>query len=132
MDGSDIVTHYEPGKKPGVWRPTPPAFAPAIGVGFGKVTPFTMASGAQFELPKPAYFDLRGAEYAADYNEVKSIGGAEAGSAPRSRAKSRASGMNHRREFTSGWPENWSSYGNLIFGRAPDFSLCSTSPARTA
>jgi hypothetical protein len=77
MDGSDIVTHYEPGKKPGVWRPTPPAFAPAIGVGFGKVTPFTMASGAQFELPKPAYFDLRGAEYAADYNEVKSIGGAD-------------------------------------------------------
>jgi hypothetical protein len=36
-----------------------------------------MTSGAQFELPKPAYFDLLSAEYTADYNEVKSIGGAD-------------------------------------------------------
>ncbi|MGH9754973.1 MAG: vanadium-dependent haloperoxidase [Blastocatellia bacterium] len=75
-DGSDIVTPYTPGARLGVWRPTPPVFARAVGVGFGKVTPFTMTSGAQFELPRPAYLDLRGAEYAADYNEVKSVGGA--------------------------------------------------------
>jgi hypothetical protein len=76
-DGSDIVTPYAPGAGLGVWRPTPPAFARPIGVNFGKVTPFTMTSGAQFELPRPAYFDLRSAEYAADYNEVKSIGAAD-------------------------------------------------------
>src|SRR6185312_9259796 len=70
-------TPYTPGKDIGVWRPTPPAFAPAIGAGFGKVTPFTITTGARFDLLKPAYFNLRGAEYAADYNEVKSVGGAD-------------------------------------------------------
>jgi hypothetical protein len=76
-DGSDVVRPYKPGAGLGVWRPTPPAFAQAIGVGFGKVTPFTMTGAGQFELPRPAYFDLRSAEYAADYNEVKSLGGAD-------------------------------------------------------
>ena len=42
-----------------------------------QVKPFTMTSGAQFELPRPAYFNLGSAEYAADYNEVKSLGGAD-------------------------------------------------------
>jgi hypothetical protein len=76
-NGAHDVTPYTPGQGPGVWRPTPPAFAPAIGAGVDKVRPFTMASGAQFELPTPAYFNLRGAEYAADYKEVKSLGGAD-------------------------------------------------------
>jgi hypothetical protein len=75
-NGSKDITPYMPGNELGVWRPTPPRFAQAIGAGIGKVTPFTTASGAQFGLPRPAYFDLRGAEYAADYNEVKSLGGA--------------------------------------------------------
>src|SRR5262245_50134825 len=76
-DGSDVVRPYKPGAGLGVWRPTPPAFAHPIGVSFGKVTRFTMTGGEQFELPRPAYFNLSGAEYAADYNEVKSLGGAE-------------------------------------------------------
>ena len=71
-DGANVVTPYTPGAGLGVWIPTPPAFAPAIGVSFGKVKPFM----AQFQLPKPAYFKLSSPEYAADYNEVKSIGGA--------------------------------------------------------
>jgi hypothetical protein len=75
-DGSKDIMPYTPGEGLGVWRPTPPTFAPPIGVGLGKVTPFTTSRGAQLELLKPAYFNLRGAEYAADYNEVKSIGGA--------------------------------------------------------
>src|SRR5262245_66233706 len=76
-DGSDVVRPYKPGAGLGVWRPTPPAFAQPIGVSFGKVTPFTMTGGEQFELPRPAYFNLSSAEYAADYNEVKSLGGAD-------------------------------------------------------
>jgi len=76
-DGSDIVRSYKPGAVLGVWRPTPPAFAKAVGVSFGKVKPFTMSNSAQFELPRPAYFNLGSAEYAADYNEVKSLGGAD-------------------------------------------------------
>ncbi|MBO0727268.1 MAG: vanadium-dependent haloperoxidase, partial [Blastocatellia bacterium] len=75
-NGSKDITPYTPGNELGLWRPTPPSFAPAIGVGLGKVRPFTMTGVAQFDLPTPAYFDLRGAEYAADYNEVKSLGGA--------------------------------------------------------
>lgn len=74
-DGSDIVTPYKDGARLGVWRPTPPTFARAIGAGFGNVTPFTMTGGEQFDLPRPAYFNLGSAEYAADYNEVKNIGG---------------------------------------------------------
>jgi hypothetical protein len=76
-DGSDVVRPYKPGAALGFWRPTPPAFANAVGVSFGKVKPFTMTSGAQFELPRPAYFNLGSAEYVADYNEVKSLGGAD-------------------------------------------------------
>jgi hypothetical protein len=38
------------------------------------VTPFTLRSGAQFRLDPPEFFDLTSEEYAADYNEVKSIG----------------------------------------------------------
>jgi hypothetical protein len=75
-NGSKDITPYTPGNELGLWRPTPPAFAPAIGAGLGKVRPFTMTGVAQFDLPTPAYFDLRGAEYAADYNEVKSLGAA--------------------------------------------------------
>jgi len=76
-DGSDVVRPYKPVAGLGVWRPTPPAFAQPIGVSFGKVKPFTMTSAEQFELSRPAYFNLRSAEYAADYNEVKSLGGAD-------------------------------------------------------
>jgi len=75
-DGSNVVTPYNPGAGLGVWRPTPPAFASAIGESFGQVAPFTMTSGAQFEPPRAAYFDLTSAEYTDDYNEIKSIGGA--------------------------------------------------------
>src|SRR5262245_25387216 len=76
-DGSDAVRPYKPGEATGVWRPTPPVFAKAVGVSFGKVKPFTMTNSAQFELPRPAYFNLGSAEYAADYNEVKSLGGTD-------------------------------------------------------
>src|SRR5262245_33659018 len=60
-NGSKDFAPYTPGNELGFWRPTPPRFAQAIGAGLGKVTPFTTVSGAQFELPRPAYFDLRGA-----------------------------------------------------------------------
>ncbi|MGH9937701.1 MAG: hypothetical protein ACREAM_15755 [Blastocatellia bacterium] len=75
-DGANVVTPHTPDVRPGVWRPTPPAFASAIGAGFGQVTPFTMTNSTEFGLPPAAYFDLRSAEYTDNYNEVKSIGGA--------------------------------------------------------
>jgi hypothetical protein len=36
-----------------------------------------MSGASEFDLPRPAYFNLRGKEYAANYNEVKSVGGAD-------------------------------------------------------
>ncbi len=75
-DGSNIVTPYTPGTAPGLWRPTPPGFLPAVNVSLGQVTPFTMTGSTQFGPLAPASLDLSSAEYAADYNEVKSIGAA--------------------------------------------------------
>src|SRR5215203_77088 len=73
-DGSHAPMPYTPGSGPGVWIPTPPDFLAAAVPGWGKVTPFALRSGAQFRLGPPEYFDLTGAAYAADYEEVKSIG----------------------------------------------------------
>jgi hypothetical protein len=56
----------------GVWRPTPPGFAPMHAPWAGAVRPFTMqsTSGCQPE-PPPA---LTSAEYTEAYNEVKKYG----------------------------------------------------------
>ena len=57
---------------PGVWVPTPPAFAPASLPGWGSVAPWVMRSQSQFRVgPPPA---LNSELYAMDVNEVKNIG----------------------------------------------------------
>src|SRR5205807_5754319 len=71
-DGSSAVVPYTPGTNPGDWQPTPPAHLPALGPQWPQVTPFAMTAGAQFRpAPPPA---LDSAEYAAAFNEVKSLG----------------------------------------------------------
>ena len=63
---------YTPGTGPGVWQPTPPAFAPALLPGFAQLTPLTLASASQFRPdPPPA---LSSERFADDYNEVKVYG----------------------------------------------------------
>jgi hypothetical protein len=91
-DGSDAVVPYTPGSGPGVWQPTPPAFLAAALPGWGQVTAFALASGSQFRPARPTYFDLTSAEYAADYNEEKSIGDVNSTSEPLSKARSPCSG----------------------------------------
>jgi hypothetical protein len=71
-DGSDANVPYTPGSGPGVWQPTPPAFAKAVAPQWGQVTPFAIPSEAAFLPPPPPA--LTSAEYAAAYNEVKSLG----------------------------------------------------------
>jgi hypothetical protein len=74
-DGSFPVPPPPPfigGTDPGVWRPTPPAFAPMVAPWMGAVTPFTINSGSQFRPPPPP--SLTSPEYTRDYNEVKDIG----------------------------------------------------------
>ena len=63
---------YMPGTGPGVWQPTPPAFAPALLPGWGLVTPFGLEEGSQFRAPPPPA--LHTGKYANDYNEVKLVG----------------------------------------------------------
>src|SRR5215207_4369420 len=57
---------------PGVWRPTPDAFAPMLAPWLGFVRPLVLASPKQFPLPGP---DALGTEaYARDFAEVKTYG----------------------------------------------------------
>ena len=58
----------------GQWRPTPPGFAPMLVPTMAVMTPFVIQSASDFELPGPP--PLASAEYAADVNEVQSVGAA--------------------------------------------------------
>jgi len=57
---------------PGVWIPTPPAFASALLPGWGSVQPWVLESAAQFRPDEGP--DLASHRYARDLNEVKEIG----------------------------------------------------------
>ena len=81
-DGLALINPpYTPIAEPGFWQPTPnpnppsPAgvsFLPAILPGWGDLTPFALRNGSQFRPdPPPA---LESEEYAAEYNEVKTLG----------------------------------------------------------
>jgi PAP2 superfamily len=56
----------------GIYQPAPLEGMPAGNVGWGMVTPFALTTGAQFRAEGPPA--LSSSEYAADYDEVKSIG----------------------------------------------------------
>jgi len=71
-DGSALIVPYTPGTDPGDWRPTPPAFAPALLPGWGQVTTFGILSGSQFRSAPPPV--LGSGDYARNYNEVKLVG----------------------------------------------------------
>jgi hypothetical protein len=78
-DGYTAVVAYTPGTDPGDWQPTPPAFAPAILTGWGRLATFGIERGSQFRSdPPPA---LKTGRYARHFNEVKEVG--EAASAAR-------------------------------------------------
>jgi hypothetical protein len=59
---------------PGIWRPTPPAFVPFATAWLGEMTPFLLKAHDQFRPCGPPA--LTSARYAADLNEVKSVGSA--------------------------------------------------------
>lgn len=74
-DGSDATFldfGYVPGGEPGDFQFIPgyPLFAAAPG--WGNVTPFVLRSSSQFRPRRP--YDVRSKKYAADFNEVKSLG----------------------------------------------------------
>jgi len=68
--GVDFITSDEPG----MWRQDPISKLPkALGAYWGDVTPFVMESAQQFRVPPPPAIDSP--EYAAAFDEVKSLGG---------------------------------------------------------
>jgi PAP2 superfamily len=63
---------FTPTPGPGEYQLTPPAFAPAAFTQTSQVRPFVLERARQFRpAPPPA---LTSAKYAADFNEVKSLG----------------------------------------------------------
>ena len=56
----------------GVWRPTPLLYASGAGPQFATMTPWVLTRPSQFRLPPPNA--LNSPEYAADYNELKTMG----------------------------------------------------------
>ena len=68
--GIDFITSNDPGK----WRQDPISHHPlALGAYWGQVKPFVLQSSSQFRAPIPPA--LTSAEYAAAFDEVKSVGG---------------------------------------------------------
>jgi hypothetical protein len=65
-------TPFIGGTDPGVWRPTPPAFAPMLIPWLGSVIPFTLKSPSQFRAAPPP--PLTSTRYTRAYNEVKALG----------------------------------------------------------
>jgi hypothetical protein len=60
------------GNLPGMWRPTPPAFAPMAVPWVSEVTCFTLLGPTQFRAKRPPA--LTSSQYRKDYNEVKALG----------------------------------------------------------
>jgi hypothetical protein len=63
---------YELPPLPGLWQPTPPAFAPASFPHFRDVEPFALLTATQYLPDSPP--TLTSDEYAAAFDEVKRIG----------------------------------------------------------
>jgi membrane-associated phospholipid phosphatase len=62
---------YTPPKGPGLWEPTPPAFAPPLEPCWGRLRPLVLAAGdACTPPPPPAYSDDPGSAFSASGLEV--------------------------------------------------------------
>jgi hypothetical protein len=71
-DGRNAPILFTQRPAPGVWRPTPPGFAPMIDPWMGFVTPLLVHSATQFAPPAPPA--LTSDRYTRDFNEVKALG----------------------------------------------------------
>ena len=71
-DGFDEVVPYNPGSRPGDYRPTPPELIPAFRPGLGLVAPFGIESAQRFRAESPPA--LQSMAYTRDFKEVKKIG----------------------------------------------------------
>jgi hypothetical protein len=73
-DGRFAPVTFDVPPAPGVWRPTPPAFAPFFDPWIAKMRPLLLESPSQFRPGPPP--PLTSQTYTADFNEVKAVGSA--------------------------------------------------------
>jgi membrane-associated phospholipid phosphatase len=71
-DNADAVVAAPSGSGPGLWQPTPPAFAAYLLPQWAFVLPFALPASAFMRPPGPPSLDSP--EWVADYNEVKALG----------------------------------------------------------
>jgi hypothetical protein len=72
-DGASRTVVYNPGKKAGEYRPTPPDFTPGAFAQWGMIRPFVLTSASQFRPVPP--LDPKSARARAEIEEVRVIGG---------------------------------------------------------
>lgn len=72
-DGLEANVPYTPGSGPGVWVPTPPAFAAAATPWLGKMRPFVLTTPADFRPDGPTA--LGSEPWKRDYNLTRVLGG---------------------------------------------------------
>jgi hypothetical protein len=76
LDGSNASSTYQPappGGPPGQYELTPPSFKPALTPQWGQVTTWAIPGPTGYLPPGPPA--LNSAQYAADFNRTKSLGG---------------------------------------------------------
>jgi hypothetical protein len=71
-DGLEANVPYAPGTGPGVWIPTPPAFAAAATPWLGQMRPFTMITASDFRPDGPT--PLGSEPWKRDYTLVRMLG----------------------------------------------------------
>jgi len=72
-DGLEGNVPYVPGSGPGVWIPTPPAFAPAVTTWLPQFRPFTMTTASDYRPDGPT--PLSSEAWKRDYNLTRLYGG---------------------------------------------------------
>ncbi|KAB2668332.1 MAG: vanadium-dependent haloperoxidase [Verrucomicrobia bacterium] len=72
LDGATYGVEFRSSPGPGRWEPTPPLFQSALLPQWASLKPFVLARPDQFRPPGPT--PLAGAEWARQFNQVKSLG----------------------------------------------------------
>jgi hypothetical protein len=72
-DGLEANVPYVPGSGPGIWIPTPPAFAAAATPWLGQMRPFTMSTASDFRPDGPT--PMGSEPWKRDYKLTRQLGG---------------------------------------------------------
>ncbi len=105
-DGWATPQSYTPPALPGIWQPTPPAFAAASFVQAGDVAPFALPTPFYYLPRRPPELDSQ--EYADGVNEIKAIGGVT------STVRTAEQTLQARLWASVGYKENWGGAWNQV------------------